>query len=351
MRFQRAILKAVQGYVPGEQPRRGERVIKLNTNENPYPPSPRVAEAIAAVDDDGLRRYPDPYSVELRTVAAKRYGFEGPDWVIAGNGSDELLAMIIRTFVDPGDTVFSCYPTYVLYETLAKLHGTKFSLIDLDENFGLTGAFYSLSGRVLFFPRPNAPSGVAAPLAGIKRLCKSFPGLVVLDEAYADFGEDDCMAFAREFDNVIVTRTFSKSYSLCGLRAGLAFSRPEIIAELMKTKDSYNLNALSQAGATAALRDEAYMLANRAKVLATRARLTSDLRRIGFDVPESSGNYVLARWAGSPSTRDIFLGLREKKILVRYFDSRRLENALRISVGTDAETDALLGALSIILRS
>ncbi len=351
MKYQRAILKDVSAYVPGEQPKPGERIVKLNTNENPYPPSPRVMEAIAALGDDGLRRYPDPYSVELRTVAAQLYGFDGADWAIAGNGSDELLAMIIRTFVDPGDTVFSCYPTYILYETLAKLHGATYTAIDLDDDFQLTAAFDSLKGRVLFFPRPNAPSGVSVPLADIERLCKNFPGLVVIDEAYADFGDDDCMDLARKFDNVIVTRTFSKSYSLCGLRAGLAFANPALIRELFKTKDSYNLSAVSQAGATAALRDQAHMRANRAKIVATCARLVAGLRKLGFSVPDSGGNYVLAQWNASPSAREIFLALRERRILVRYFDVRRLDNALRISVGTDEEIDTLLSALSIILRA
>ena len=350
MKFQREILRNVQGYVPGEQPKRGERVIKLNTNENPYPPSPRVMEAIAAIGDDGLRKYPDPNSVELRTVAAETYGFESADWVIAGNGSDELLAMIIRTFVDPGDTAYSCYPTYILYETLAKLHGAKYSGIDLSDDFQLTDAFYSLKGPALFLPRPNAPSGVAAPLPAVERLCTSFPGLVILDEAYADFGEDNGLSLVRKYENVLVTRTFSKSYGLCGLRAGLAFGRPEIIRELFKTKDSYNLSAVSQAGATAALRDQAYMRGTRARILATRFRLTEGLRRLGFRVPDSQGNYVLARWTGTPTTRDIFLALRQRNIIVRYFDARRLDNTLRISVGTDAETDTLLDALAIILR-
>jgi histidinol-phosphate aminotransferase len=258
--------------------------------------------------------------------------------------------MIVRTFTDPGDTVFSSYPTYVLYETLAKLHGAVFVAVDLGDDFDLTDAFFSLSGRVLFLPRPNAPTGAATSLAQVERLCRGFGGLVVIDEAYADFGEDDCMALARKLDNVIVTRTFSKSYSLCGLRAGLAFARPEIIRELFKTKDSYNLSAVSQAGAAAALRDHGHMLANRARILATRFRLIARLRELGFRVPDSHANCVLAQWTGAPSAREIFLALRERKILVRYFDARRLQDALRISVGTDPETDALLDALHDILQ-
>lgn len=350
MKYQREILKPVKGYVPGEQPKPGERIIKLNTNENPYPPSPRVLEAVAAVGAEGLRRYPDPNSVELRKTAADLYGFAGPEWAIAGNGSDELLAMIIRTFADPGDTIWSAYPTYSLYDTLVKLHGAKYASVDLDANFQMTPEFFTRKGRIFFLARPNAPSGVSSPRAEVEKLCKSFDGIVVIDEAYADFDTDNCMDFPQRFDNVIVTRTFSKSYSLCGLRAGLAFARPELIVELMKTKDSYNLNAMSQAGATAALRDQAHLKSNCTKVIATRTRLTAELRAMGFVVPESKGNYVLARWNGKPGTKEIFTGLRAHKIVVRYFDARGLTDALRISVGTDAETDTLLNSIREILK-
>ena len=303
-----------------------------------------------AVGADGLRRYPDPNSVALRKTAAELYGFAGPEWAIAGNGSDELLAMIIRTFSDPGDTIWSAYPTYSLYDTLVKLHGAKYSSVDLDANFEMTPEFFTRKGRIFFLARPNAPSGVSSSRADVEKLCKSFDGLVVIDEAYADFDQDDCMDFPRRFENAIVTRTFSKSYSLCGLRAGLAFARPELIDELMKTKDSYNLNAMSQVGATAALRDQAYFKANCAKVIATRTRMTKELADIGFIVPESRGNYILARWNGKPSTKDIFIGLRERKIVVRYFEARGLTDAMRISVGTDAETDALLAAIREIVQ-
>lgn len=350
MKYQRDILKSVSGYVPGEQPKPGERIIKLNTNENPYPPSPRVLEAIVAVGAEGLRRYPDPNSVALRNTAADLYGFDGPEWAIAGNGSDELLAMIIRTFSDPGDTIWSAYPTYSLYDTLVKLHGAKYASVDLDSNFQMTPEFFTRKGRVFFLARPNAPSGVSSPRAEVEKLCKSFDGLVVIDEAYADFDVDNCMDFPKRFENAIVTRTFSKSYGLCGLRAGLAFARPELIHELMKTKDSYNMNALSQAGATAALRDQAYFESTRAKVIATRARLTDDLRKLGFVVPDSRGNYVLARWSGKPGTKEIFTGLRAQNVVVRYFEARGLTDALRISIGTDAETDALLAALREIVK-
>ena len=348
MKFGREILRDVAGYVPGEQPADPD-VVKLNTNENPYPPSPKVLEALRALTADAARRYPDALSLELRTVCAERYGYENADWVFAGNGMDEILALALRTFVDPGDTVLSVYPTYTIYETLAQLHGAQYRDVELDDAFGLPEAFFGEPGRLCFLARPNAPSGTCAPRAEVERLCESFDGLVVIDEAYVDFADDDCMDFPKRYENAIVTRTFSKSFSLAGLRVGVAVARPEIVREFLKTKDSYNLNAFSQAAAVAAMRDYAHMEANAAKVRATRARLTEGLRELGFGVTESQSNFVLAQWDGAPSAKEIFERLRERGIYVRYFEVRRLENALRITVGADDEIDRLVAALNGVL--
>ncbi len=349
MKYQRALLADVEGYVPGEQPKI-PNIIKLNTNENPYPPSPRVMEALRGLSGDALRKYPDPVSFGFRRACAERYGCEGPEWVVAGNGMDELLAIVLRTFVDPGDTVISTYPTYILYETLAQLHGAKCTLVDLDDAFQLPEFFYAIKGRLCFLPRPNSPSGVCVPLADVERLCQSFDGIVVIDEAYADFADDTCMDFPKRFENAIVMRTFSKSYSLAGARIGAAVARPEIIAEFMKTKDSYNMNAVSQALGLAAMQDYDYMRANVAKVRATRDRLRIALTAMGFVVPPSQSNFLLAQWGGAPDARAIFEQLRDRAILVRYFPVRRLDNALRISIGTEDEADALLRALGEIIR-
>ena len=349
MKYTRDILKDVEGYVPGEQPRMAN-IIKLNTNENPYPPSPRVFEALQGLGADHLRKYPDPLSVEFRRACAERYGYPGEDWVLIGNGMDELLALVVRTFMDPGDTLLTTYPTYTLYETLAQLHGAYCKAVDLDENFQLTDEFFATPARVCVLPRPNAPTGVCVPREAVERLCASFDGIVVIDEAYVDFADDNCMDFVHRFENAIVMRTFSKSFSLAGMRVGVAVARPEIIAEFMKTKDSYNMNVASQAAGLAAIRDYDHMLANAARVRATRARLTLALRDMGFDVPVSQSNFVLARWNGQPSAVELFKGLREKAIIVRYFNARRLDNALRISVGTDEEIDALLEALKTMLH-
>ena len=344
MKYRRDILRDLEAYVPGERPAQTD-VIKLNTNENPYPPSPKVMQALRELSPDALRRYPDPLAVDLRHACAKRYGYPGHQWVMVGNGMDELLALALRTFVDPGDTVLTTYPTYTLYRTLALLHGANPLLVDLDDEFQLPESFFGTRAAICLLSRPNSPTGVSAALGAVERLCEGFDGLVVIDEAYIDFGDDDCLDFPKRFDNAIVMRTFSKAFSLAGVRLGVAVAHPEVIEEFLKTKDSYNLNALTQAAGLAAIEDYDAVLANAAKVRATRSRLVSELEALGFRVPPSQANFVLAQWDREPSAEDIFHALRDCGILVRYFKAPRLENALRITVGTDEETDALLAAL------
>lgn len=349
MKYGRDLLKNVQGYVPGEQPKSDTPIIKLNTNENPYPPSPKVLEALQGMGEKAFRTYPDPVSTRLREACAQRYGYDNADWVIVGNGMDELLALVLRTFVDPGDKVLATYPTYSLYEILCDLHGCVLTYEDLDEDFQLTEAFYKQEARLCLLTRPNAPTGVAVPREAVERLCESFDGIVVIDEAYVDFADDDCMDFPKRYDNAIVMRTFSKSFSMAGMRIGTAVAQPEIIAEFMKTKDSYNMNAVAQALGLAAMEDYAYMQANADKVKATRERVKAELEQRGFTIPKSETNFLLAFRDGTPTAKDIFQQLREQNIIVRYFDHRRLENALRITIGTDEECDALLNALDRIL--
>lgn len=350
MKYGRAILADVEGYVPGEQPQRSD-VIKLNTNENPYPPSPRVIEALQSLGPDRLRKYPDPAARAFREACAQRYGYESADWVIAGNGMDEVLAMAVRTFTDPGDTILTTYPTYTLYETLAQLHGANIKEVDLDDDFQLTEEFFNTPARLVFLPRPNAPSGVACPRDALERLCESFDGIVFIDEAYVDFADDSCMDFPKRFDNVIVGRTFSKSFSLAGMRLGIGVANPAIINEFLKTKDSYNMNTVAQAVGLAAMDDYAQMQANAAKIRATRARLASALGGLGFRIPPSQSNFLLAFWDGDPTAREIFEALKERGIYLRYFNTRRINNALRITVGTDEEVDRLIQSLTQILGS
>jgi len=349
MKYQRDILKDVEGYVPGEQPQ-GGGVVKLNTNENPYPPSPKVLEALQAMTLEDFRKYPDPVSTKLREACARHYGAPGKEWTIVGNGMDELLALALRTFVDPEDTVVATYPTYSLYEVLVRLHGCRLDYIDLDDNFQLTDEHYNHRGRLFFLTRPNAPTGVAIPREDVARLCESFDGIVVIDEAYVDFAEDHCLDFPSMYENAITMRTFSKSYGLAGMRVGAAVARPDLINEFMKTKDSYNMNAVAQALGLAAIQDQAYVNETVRKIRETRERLSTELRAMGFSLPDSQTNFVLAQWTGKPTAREIFEALRERNIIVRYFNSRRLEDALRITVGTDEECDRLLAGLREILQ-
>lgn len=345
MKYQREILKNVQGYTPGEQLNRPD-IIKLNTNENPYPPSPRVGEALAALTPDDLRKYPDPLSVELRRICAQRYDYPSEEWIMAGNGMDELLAMTIRTFVNPDQTVVSINPTYSLYDILVALHGAEYKTIPQNEDGSLPEALYSADAALCFLTRPNNPTGTSVTRESAERLCESFPGIVFIDEAYAEFAQDSCIDFPKRFDNVIVGRTFSKAFGLAGMRIGLAIANPDIMAEFLKTKDSYNLDAASQAAAIAAMRDYEYMQAQAEKIKTTRTRLINELRKLGFTIPDSQANYLLATWQGTPNAKQIFQQLRDQAILVRYFDLQGLQDALRISVGTEKDTDALLGALN-----
>ncbi|MCF6284632.1 MAG: aminotransferase class I/II-fold pyridoxal phosphate-dependent enzyme, partial [Candidatus Hydrogenedentes bacterium] len=250
-----------------------------------------------------------------------------------------------KFFVDPGDDVLATYPTYSLYEILCQLHGCPLKYVDLDEDFQLTEEFYTTPARLCLLTRPNAPSGVAVPREAVERLCTEFDGIVVIDEAYVDFADDSCIDFPKRFDNVIVMRTFSKSFSLAGMRIGTAVANPDIMAEFMKTKDSYNMDAISQLVGLVAMDDYAHMEMNAGYVCVTRERVRQELIALGFDVPDSQTNFVLARWNGSPSAKELFERLGEQGILVRYFNARRLENALRITIGTDEECDTLLAAL------
>ncbi|MCK6554257.1 histidinol-phosphate transaminase [Candidatus Binatia bacterium] len=342
----RPAVAAMDPYVPGEQPQdRG--YIKLNTNENPYPPSPRVVAAIRAAAGDDLRRYPDPVANALRDRAAAVYGCER-DGLLVGNGSDELLNLIIRACVDSGDLVAYPFPTYSLYDTLVTIQGGRPVHLPYAADYVLPAGLAAAGGRVTFLCNPNSPSGTAAPMAAIRDLAAQIRGLLVVDEAYVDFADESALALTKSHDNVVVLRTFSKSFSLAGMRIGLAFGSPGLIREFAKVKDSYNVNRLSIVAATAALEDYAWMEANVARIRATRARLSAALADLGFLVLPSQANFVLARRPGTDQERT-YRALKEHGILVRFFPVPELRDALRISVGTDEETDALLAALRRIM--
>jgi len=344
--FIRPTIRALAGYQPGEQPR--ERTfIKLNTNENPYPPSPKVLEAIRSCATDDVRLYPDPMANALRDKAAAVYGLSR-DQVLAGNGSDDLLAIIIRACIDPGDRVVYPFATYSLYDTLVAIGGGEIVHVPFTPDFSLPAGIAEADGRVTFICNPNSPSGTAATLEEIADLSARLRGLVVVDEAYVDFAAGSALPLLRERRNVVILRTFSKSFSLAGLRIGLAFGAPDVIAELAKVKDSYNLTRVSIAAAVAALDDYEWMQTHVRRVCDTRERLIAALRDLRFEVPPSQANFLLARRPGE-NLQGLFSSLKERRILVRYFATPELSDALRITVGTDEEIDALLAALRDLL--
>lgn len=344
--FIRAAIRAMEGYVPGEQPQ-GGGYIKLNTNENPYPPSPRVRAAIESCANDEVRLYPDPMANALRDAAAARYDLTR-DHILAGNGSDELISIVLRACIEPGDQVAYPYPTYSLYDTLVAIAGATALRVPFPPDFSLPDGLAARGARVTFVCNPNAPSGTFIAVDELAALSEQLTGLLVVDEAYVDFAQDSALRLVRERPNVLVLRTFSKAFSLAGMRVGLAMGAPPLIAELGKVKDSYNLNRVSIAAGTAALIDYDVMREHARRVCTTRQRLSDQLRARGYQVLPSQTNFVLARQPGRDQ-RAIYEALKQRRILVRYFATAELRDALRITVGTDDEVDALLAALDAIL--
>jgi len=341
-------IEAMVPYVPGEQPAPGTKVIKLNTNENPYPPSPKVAAAIQAELAGGgerLRLYSDPKALALRQAAADVFGFP-MEQILHGNGSDELLAMLCRAFVGEGQAIAYSYPTYVLYETLAHAQGARILAFDYDRDFNLPRQLFGCGAQLVFVASPNSPSGTTYSRAQLTELARSLrDGVLAVDEAYVPFADSDNLALAKELDNVVVLRTFSKSHSLAGMRLGLLYGSARIVSGLWKVKDSYNLDRLAIVAGAASLRDTAWTAANVKKVRATRERLSGALAALGLDVVPSQSNFIFARMKDAATAAGAYRFLKERGILIRYFPARLLDDGVRVSVGTDAEVDALLAAL------
>jgi histidinol-phosphate aminotransferase len=302
MTLVRPNIAAMQGYVPGEQPR-GQEFIKLNTNENPYPCSPAVKAAIGRVLQVGLQRYPDPMANAFRERAAALLAAEAPaiapKSILCGNGSDDLLTIITRAFVGEGDLIRFPRPSYILYGTLAEIQGARSETVDFQADWSLSSDFAASAGRLklAYLANPNSPSGTVVPPGEVRRLAAALPCPLVVDEAYADFADSNCLALVAENERIIVTRTLSKSYALAGLRFGYAVAQPHVIEQLAKVKDSYNCDALSIAGATAAIDDRAWFDRTRDAILATRTRLIAELRKLGFDCVDSQANFVWAQHA------------------------------------------------------
>jgi histidinol-phosphate aminotransferase len=342
----RQSIQAMRGYTPGEQLNDPD-IIKLNTNENPYPPSPRVFEAIrAALSGDRLRKYPQPLGDTFRQTAGRVLNID-PDSILIGNGSDDILTILTRAFVPEGGLIVSPTPSYILYRSLAEIQGARFECVRFSVDWKLPVPWPG-RGDLTFIANPNSPSGTVIPPDGIARLAGQIaPAPLVLDEAYADFAEENGLLLPRTHQNVIVTRSLSKSYALAGIRFGFAVARPEVVRELAKVKDSYNCDVLSLAAATAALEDQSYLREVRAKIIATRERMCPALAALGFTVTQSQANFLWCRRSDRP-VKPIYEELKRRKILVRYMNYDGYDG-LRISVGSDPEIDRLLSELKAIL--
>jgi histidinol-phosphate aminotransferase len=341
-RFLRPGIRAMVGYTPGEQPRQ-DGIIKLNTNENPYPPSPRVQAAIVDYLSSGrLRKYPDPMGSAFRKAAARVLGVD-PDGVVIGNGSDDILTILTRAFVPDGGLVVSPTPSYLLYKTLAEIQGAKFQTVPFTPDWDLPTPWPIAEAHLTLVANPNSPTGTLVPMASLEALAGELRGPLVIDEAYVDFAETHALSLSR-LPHVIITRTLSKSYSLAGLRFGFAVTAPELARELVKVKDSYNCDALSLVGAAAALEDAEHFKNTTQKILRTRERLAQGLLDLGFDVLPSQANFVWAIRTDRP-VQSLFENLKSRHILVRYMNYGEQGDGLRVSVGTDAEIDRLLDEL------
>jgi histidinol-phosphate aminotransferase len=348
--FVRKTVREMSGYTPGEQPLPGSRVVKLNTNENPFPPSENVLRAIRDVSAESLRRYPPPLADAFRRAAGKVLGF-GSDFIIAGNGSDDILTIATRTFVPPSGVLAYPDPTYSLYPVLAKLEEARTVTVPWEKDWSLPiAALLGTKADAIYLANPNAPTGTFVPPAKVAELAGAFQGLLLVDEAYADFAETNCLSLVERFPNVVIVRTLSKAYSLAGLRFGFAIAQPQVIAEMMKVKDSYNCDALSIIAATAAIQDQDYARRSWEHVKSERARLTEALANFGWKVLPSQANFLFAA-APDGNGEAAYLGLKEQGILVRYWNQPGLSDKLRITIGTIQENNALLAGVRAITKA
>jgi len=337
-------VKNMEGYVPGEQPPPGSKVIKLNTNENPYPPSPAVMKVLREFEGEWLRRYPDPMALMAREAAAKVYGVP-VDWVMAANGSDEMLALLARAFLEPGRKIAYPMPTYSLYITLAEMQAAATVEVPYDEGYNLpVEGLLSAQADLTFICTPNNPSATVAPVKDLEKLAAGLKGVLVIDEAYTDFADENALGLVSRHENVIVLRTVSKGYSLAGLRLGFGVARPSLLEGLVKIKDSYNVDAVALRLGAAAMNDQGWMKDNAKRIKASREKLAKALEKMKFKLWPSQANFILAR-PPRGDARYLYYELRDRGILVRYWDRPRLDDKIRITVGTEEENQALLEAL------
>ncbi|MDO4586276.1 MAG: aminotransferase class I/II-fold pyridoxal phosphate-dependent enzyme [Planctomycetia bacterium] len=367
MKYVRPEIAAMGGYVPGEQPQEGQAV-KMNTNENPYRASEKVFDAIRNVAAKGLSRYPNSLGEPFREAAAKVYHVD-PNWILCGNGSDDILTILTRTFVGSGELLRLPYPSYILYKSLAEIQGAQSEEVRFNDDWTLPpyfgesprsnfpGSYYSNPDAqnhrlgLVYLPNPNSPSGTIIPQEQIAKMADSLPCPLLIDEAYADFAGSNCIDLVKNNPKIMISRTMSKSYALAGLRFGFLIAQPEMIEQLIKVKDSYNCDSLAIAAATAAMNDQDWLLENRKKLLAGREKLTQKMRNLGFIVPDSFANFTWNVHSNpNVSHKSIYDFLKQNKILVRYMNYVHWGDGLRISVGTDEQIDQCLNLIEFYLN-
>lgn len=365
MSYERSNIKSMTGYSSGEQPRQAD-VIKLNTNENPYTATSAVDKALKAISVEDLRRYPQPYANAFRREAAQYHQLDIEN-ILATNGGDELIRLVITTFVDPGQSIAIGEPSYSLYPVLAAIQNCPVIKIDLQDDWQMSpdyaDALNASGAKLAFIVNPHAPSGLLTPVARLRQIAQSFTGVLVIDEAYVDFVDPtqdyDAVSLVREFDNVLILRTMSKGYSLAGLRFAYGIASEKLVAPMLyKTRDSYNTDFISQALATAALADRAEAAQSWRKVREERVRVEQELKALGLTCTPSQSNFLLAQLPHTDSryesaeilARECYQRLKDDGILVRYFDMPRLRDKLRITIGTEQENSRLLQQLASYLR-
>jgi histidinol-phosphate aminotransferase len=366
MNYFRDNINAISGYVPGEQPPPEAKVIKLNTNENPYPPSPAALKVLQEMEGELLRRYPDPMATAFRQSASQVLGVPA-DWILVGNGSDDLLTMIIRACAEPGRRVVYPMPTYVLYRTLTQIQGAEFVEVPYPEDYSLPiEQLIEAQGAVTFVASPNSPSGTVASMERLDKLASQLSGVLVVDEAYVDFAESDALELVKKYDNVIILRTLSKGYSLAGLRLGFGVANPALLEGLIKVKDSYNVDAIANAVGAAAIADQTHKNTNANKIKASRTHMASALKQLGFQVWSSEANFLLVSVSSTASEKlgelppreapplgnaeSLYQTLKQRGILVRYFNQPRLADKLRITIGTPDQNETLIKNLDEVLN-
>ncbi|MFT4672479.1 MAG: histidinol-phosphate aminotransferase [Pseudohongiellaceae bacterium] len=356
MTFERPNIEVMKGYMPGEQPR-GNNIVKLNTNENPYPPGPKVAHCLSQIGVDSLRRYPPPLANDFRLAAAQLHQVT-PENIIPTNGGDEFLRLVMTTFVGAGETIAVTKPSYSLYPVLAEIQDSKLVEIALEDDWSMPKNFAKrlnqLNAKLAIIVNPHAPTGSLLDCHYLAEVAHEFKGILLVDEAYVDFIEPelgyDSIVLINQFPNILFLRSMSKGYSLAGLRFGYGIGPEQLINPMMyKTRDSYNTDFIAQKLATAAILDKAYAQDTWDKVRASRKILAISLSQLGLPSPPSQANFLLCDIPETPGALALYKSLKAENILVRYFDQDRLRNKLRISIGNDAENQRLVSAIEQVL--